>query len=86
MTSTFFEAAAILIFTGMRGRRCSYCSHAPYHPSCGFDACFVVFFIETDVELYAVCLISKEICCFAFNCSPGVSCLQHQRYENFLGW
>lgn len=47
---------------------CSHCSQAPYHPSYGFEACFMVFLIETNTELCAVCLIAKKDMLFAFSC------------------
>lgn len=44
---------------------CSHRSQAPYHPSCSFDACFAAFFIETNTELYVICLIAKNDMPFA---------------------
>lgn len=42
---------------------CCHCSQAPYHPPCGFDACFVVFFCSN--ESWALCCMpdcTERVC------------------------
>lgn len=64
----------------MRGRVSHY-SQVPYHPTYGFEACFMVFLIETNTELCAVCLIAKKDMPFVFSCRPGVLRLRHEIFR-----